>query len=1117
MSQAIRQSELFAGEEWRVLYRAFTTINFNASDPPSIAKAMREYLQANYPEDFNDWIESQEFVFILELLAWLGGTLAFKTDINARENFMEVADARESILRLARFLSYNPRRNQSARGLVKIVEVETDDDIIDSTGVNLSKTAIQWDNPDDPYWFERFTLVLNGAFVQNNQFGQPLKLGTIGNVRTHLYRVNNSVGKMTTAFTAAANGERMPFELCNGDFEDGASFTERAPNLESAFHMFYRTDGNGNNSGSTGFFMLFKQGELQRQTFSIANPIENQLIDLDVSGVNDSDVWVQTVNDVGTVLKDWTKVPALFSENITFNKLPATQRDIFTVVTRDDDRISIRFSDGRFGNAPVGNLKVWYRTGNGKRYQIRPQDIERVRVPVPYINRRGVARTMYVTFSLQESVTNSIPRETDEQIRRRAPQVYAAQNRMVSGEDYNVFPLQSNVAVKLKAVNRVYSGHSRFIDLADPTGNYQDTNVFSDDGIFYRESADQYVETPIGLTSSTSEIVARYIQPMLNRQEIANYVWNILYTKAIVPGEGVIWKWRQSTIAKYSSTGYIDYPQSFDHFRAGSILEVSYGGTLRWVSIQEVLGDFNAEPLPGYRGPVVLSEPIEDEAIITRVIPRFVPTLQTDLINAANGKNLESMVRDGGAFTLWYDWAARTNQWSIRAGLTPNTLEQNGTAIRVLAADYFTGMWRITARGTNYIFESVQNVRWYHDGERAVDTLTGLQKADMIKVLASNDDLNARDGDGILMGRGLRKNFELAIDKVIRYADGFAEPRRIGVKFMDGDEDGQPDNPDTFVRIVADTDREGMRDAYLFWRRNVDVFFPYQGQITVYEAEADRISRLATHTVGDAVFQLGGPVATRLSFWVATMVDGVKSWVRNYGDFKYAVGRGGNVARRWISEGGASSTPVSYPLNFQWKHYAPSDHRIDPSKTNIIDIFVLTSEYDYKTRQWVADGSIIADLPLPPSELDLRLSFDEFNKYKMFSDEIVWRPVSYKFIFGEGADAELRGQFKVVKLANSPLSDGEIKSRVIRAINEYFDVELWEFGETFFYTELAAYIHQKLAGVIGSIVLVPMNEASSFGQGFEVRCRSDEIFLSTAQVNDVVIISSNTASNLRIR
>ncbi len=128
---SVRQSELFVSEDWLVLYRAFTQVNFNASDPPSINAALRQYIQTNYPEDFNDWTESSEFVAILDLLSWLAGTLAFKTDINARENFLETATARESILRLARFLSYNPHRNQPATGLLKIVEVETDDDVID--------------------------------------------------------------------------------------------------------------------------------------------------------------------------------------------------------------------------------------------------------------------------------------------------------------------------------------------------------------------------------------------------------------------------------------------------------------------------------------------------------------------------------------------------------------------------------------------------------------------------------------------------------------------------------------------------------------------------------------------------------------------------------------------------------------------------------------------------------------------------------------------------------------------------------------------------------------------------------------------------------------------------
>jgi len=207
----------------------------------------------------------------------------------------------------------------------------------------------------------------------------------------------------------------------------------------------------------------------------------------------------------------------------------------------------------------------------------------------------------------------------------------------------------------------------------------------------------------------------------------------------------------------------------------------------------------------------------------------------------------------------------------------------------------------------------------------------------------------------------------------------------------------------------------------------------------------------------------------------------------------------------------------SPPLAFQWKHYAVSDHRIDPARTNINDIFVLTSEYDYLTRLWIAQGADPSEVPAPPTELDLRLAFESFEDYKMFSDQIVWRPAQYKFLFGNGAPDELRAQFKVVPVPGSTLSNGEIQAEVIRSINTYFDVNNWDFGETFYYTELAAYLHQQLAGVIASVVLVPLFDQANFGDGFEVRCRSDEIPISTAQVSDVVIITSNTSSNLRIR
>ena len=41
--------------------------------------------------------------------------------------------------------------------------------------------------------------------------------------------------------------------------------------------------------------------------------------------------------------------------------------------------------------------------------------------------------------------------------------------------------------IKVKSINRTSSGISRFLDVKDSTGKYSSTNIFSDDGVLYRE------------------------------------------------------------------------------------------------------------------------------------------------------------------------------------------------------------------------------------------------------------------------------------------------------------------------------------------------------------------------------------------------------------------------------------------------------------------------------------------------------------------------------------------------------------------------------------------------------------------------------------------------------
>ena len=141
----------------------------------------------------------------------------------------------------------------------------------------------------------------------------------------------------------------------------------------------------------------------------------------------------------------------------------------------------------------------------------------------------------------------------------------------------------------------------------------------------------------------------------------------------------------------------------------------------------------------------------------------------------------------------------------------------------------------------------------------------------------------------------------------------------------------------------------------------------------------------------------------------------------------------------------------------------------------------------------------------------------KLNNIKSISDEIIYHPVKYKVLFGDNADADLQATFKIVKNPDIVINDNEIKTRVIAAINEFFALENWEFGETFYFTELSTYVMQQLTPNLVTFVIVPTQVSSTFGSLFEIKSEADEIFISAATVADVELIDSVTATRLRVK
>jgi len=1314
MSESIRQSNLFAAEDYKKVFKAFQFIDYTAYDFDTLKQAMINYIQTYYPEDFNDYIESSEFIAIIELLAYFGTSLAFRTDLNSRENFIDTAERRESIIRLAQMVNYVPRRNIPASGLFKIASVQTNQPLVDANGVNINDLTIFWNDPNNPDWFDQFIQICNAAFSPLNPFGRPTKSGTIGSIPTDLYQLNNILRLNVTYPTSVTiNGQQYPIDICNPDFVTNQTIFERDPDPANAFNFVYRNDSLGVGSSNTGFFLYFKQGSLINVDTNFEFPVPNRLFPVTIQNINQDDVYVQETDQSGNVITKWKKVPALAGENIIYNSIQFGERNIFDVISGANDTITIRFADGNFGNVPTGLFRTWMRTSANQALVIRPDNAQGLQINIPYIGADQQEYTLRITFNLETTIGNAAASETNEQIKLRAPEVFSTQSRMVNGSDYNVLPLvYGNQIAKIQAIDRTYSGQSRYIDLNDPTGFHRDLIIFGEDGALYRDNQNVLEEViKDSSNSSTIEtILINTIQEMLRNPNVSSFFYDeylaqfeqtIRVNPTISAPNGyslldlnnpstlpLFWK---TSPAKFKNdTGYFINTKSsaapavalensfttnniplgtyepWGFITTGSVLQLANStlvgpnwvfdpATLNSASVNSVIQAglpliVNPQNPSANVGPVELGKEEQNYYQAIKVFPAFRNDLTTTEIS-----NIVAAINAGISFWLYYDLL--TDSWGVSTTATPGISDQSqqpfqyappinvspgldqiysnwaqypasGLLYVNIASDNQLGTttYDLTARGRVYVFESYRDVRFYWEPNQVViDNTTGLALQDTVEIMPFVNTNESIDNNlPVIVDPStsfLRVPVDFNITGVFVQDDGYLDNSKVEVSLVDIDGDGVPDDPDGFDKIVTPEDRivfefynnevvgyQSTRPWICRWGTllsnlsgNLYVYFPVDpldntklysspyisntivsdpldpsstvGAIFEYLDEFDLIfiNNLAqiefdainpvisisnqvtaffnninnttntalgatypwlqgTQFVNDKIDIVNNYFANK-SFLISSISPpgfGVYNILEfqptsNLGDYpaaqlivsdldKYHFDKNGKVFTQntTIPEG------ARLPLYFKWSHYSPVDQRVDPSPSNIIDMIVITDSYYRDMVIWKNSNGTIATLPAAPTTEDLRIQFQDLDQYKMVSDAMIWNSGTFKILFGSQAEPELQATFKVVKAPSSSISDNEVKTKVIQAIDTYFDIRNWDFGEKFFYTELAAFIHQQLSRVISSVVIVPNNADSQFGNLFEIVAGPTELFLSTATVNNVQIVANLTDQNLRV-
>ena len=203
-------------------------------------------------------------------------------------------------------------------------------------------------------------------------------------------------------------------------------------------------------------------------------------------------------------------------------------------------------------------------------------------------------------------------------------------------------------------------------------------------------------------------------------------------------------------------------------------------------------------------------------------------------------------------------------------------------------------------------------------------------------------------------------------------------------------------------------------------------------------------------------------------------------------------------------------------LQFQYRHFSGNTTRIDPVTTNIIDLYVVTQSYYTQYQNYIQDTTNSIPEPNKPTINELTTQYNRVQDYKMLSDSVVVNSVVFKPLFGPKAQPKLRATIKVIKNSNTNASDSEIRSAVLTSMNSYFDVNNWNFGDTFYFSELSAYLHNEIGDLISSAVLVPNDPNMKFGDLYEIKCAPYEIFVNAATSNDVLVIAALTPAELQI-
>lgn len=776
MSDSIRQTRIFGEDfEWKAVFEAFKEADFTAYDYDSVYRSITTYIKNKYGDEFNDFIRSSELFAHVNMMSFLAQNLSMRMDINTRDNYIDQSLRRDNILNMAYMLTHQPRRNIPAYGVLKITGIQTTEDINDANMESLSTSTIMWNQKGVFDWYDRFIRVIRNTLSDENPFGSPRDEKTGDNV-IQIYDLKQHKSFDTFySFKSDIEGRNLNFNIVPSILHNG-DIIEEAPDSTRPFSIIYKSDGKGNASNGTGFFVQFKQGDLFYSDFNYKHPKYHRRETIQIDNINDSDVWVQEISNELETKEHWLKVSSNDGQNIIYNEEHPTERKLFFVKTKRNDQVEIMYGDSNFSDVPLGNMRVWYRVSENIKYTIPSDYIKNIPIDIPYIGRDGRQHTLTIFVSNVEDISTATPSPTNMEIKDRAPETRYTQDRMVNLSDYNIYSSSRLPFVrKMKVTNRDNSTMSRYqhLDSHDPTGAHSNMDVNADDGYVYNDYYETYTrfmydEGKIDFDSFTQSTIER----LINFDTFTTYYFNVCFyehhkqdpTRFNLEFGSTQLRWMNEDRTSLSQVGhfYSSDPASrnpndtikstvgIDHgtkdnklwyIRPKSKIRfIMDDGNSLWTTV------LNVEFIRGYSR-ITLSDHVPTNARPDIVVPgmsgKLSPRVRDEIL---------TYVKRQESFGLFYNF--EIDSWNLipresivntdeTYRVTPPNLpllpDDRWLVKCIFTRDIVSEYYDIVVRGERLIFGSERQVRFYfHSSDSVLSTKTADVNKDHVTVLGGN-------------------------------------------------------------------------------------------------------------------------------------------------------------------------------------------------------------------------------------------------------------------------------------------------------------------------------------------------------------------------------------------